>query len=301
MAKTNTPFFSFGSRGSVGESLTTQKRGRDTVIRQLPLPTDPHSLAQTYQRWLYQDYAYLWTLQSLSTRRQYASDGVRFHLTGFQYWMKYQLTTRLNILAHWKLDNVIAGITPDSSPYANNGTVIGASPVAGIIGPALYFDGINDEVNIPAIGLGEEYLFCYAYVYLNEYHPEASIINQYIASDPVRNWKLYQKAGGLLAFDSGNGLATGRVRVTITGLTLNTWHFCAGIFRPQPQNVTVILDDNSVSALSKSDALGTVPAADNHIGSYATFWWEGIIDDPHVLTTIPGDTHISKLARRRHP
>lgn len=146
MALTKTPFLSLGSRGTVGGFLTSQKRGKASLLRAKPIPTDPLSLAQQYQRWLYEDYAYLWTQQSLATRQSYATAGSRYHLTGFQYWMKYMLTNLPDIAGYWKLDTTKGGITPDSSRNGNNGTVIGASPATGLIDKSLISDGINDYI-----------------------------------------------------------------------------------------------------------------------------------------------------------
>ena len=144
MAKTKTPFLSLGAQGSVGESITSQKRGRDTVLRRLPTPTDPYSLPQAYQRWLYQDYAYLWTKQNAAIQAEYRSLGSRIHLTGFQYWMKAQLANLPDLAAWWKLDTTTAPTTPDSSRNNNLATIFGASPADGLINGCFYFDGLND-------------------------------------------------------------------------------------------------------------------------------------------------------------
>lgn len=153
MAKTKTPFLSLGSQGSIGNSITTQRSPGSTIIRQKPHPTDRYTLPQAYQRWLYQDYAHWWALQSIPTQRQYAADGVRFHLTGFQYWMKYNLANLPDIVAIWHLDQTKGGITPDSSPNALDATIIGASPIVGPIDNALHFDGINDWGSVPTSDL----------------------------------------------------------------------------------------------------------------------------------------------------
>jgi len=147
VAKTKTPFFGLGAQGSVGESITAQRRNRTTLLREKPFPTDPYSLPQAYQRWLYQDYAYLWTQQSAATRAEYRTGGSRFHLTAFQYWMKVMLATLPDIAGWWRFDSLSAGLTPDSSKNANTGTVIGAFITPGLIAQALSFDGINDKVS----------------------------------------------------------------------------------------------------------------------------------------------------------
>lgn len=147
MAKPKSPLLSLGAEGTIGDALTYQKRGQLTIVRKKPIPGYRRTLPQLYQRWLYEDYAYLWTKQTEATKRQYAADGVRFHLTGFQYWMKYQLTNLPDIAGWWKLDDNTGATTPDSSRNNNTGTIFGAVPATGPINGALDFDGINDYVN----------------------------------------------------------------------------------------------------------------------------------------------------------
>lgn len=149
MAKTVTPFFSLGAQGTVGQAVTAQKRGRFTVLREKPLPTDPRSLPQVYQRWLYHDYAHLWESQSAAARRAYAATGSRYHLTGFQYWMSVNLLTLPDIVAYFKLDSVSGAITPDSSLNNLDATVFQALPCTGRINGALSFDGTDDRVTTP--------------------------------------------------------------------------------------------------------------------------------------------------------
>lgn len=149
MSKTKTPFFGLDAHGSVGGSITAQGLPKVTLVRTKPLPTYRYTLPQAYQRWLYEDYAYLWRQQSAATQSQYRSAGVRFHLTGFQYWMKDMLTRLPDIAAWWKYDINTLPTTPDSSRNSNTGTVIGASPDTGIIDQCFSFDGLNDRIDAP--------------------------------------------------------------------------------------------------------------------------------------------------------
>lgn len=147
MAKTKTPFLSFGSRGTVGGVLTSQKRGRETIIRKTPVPRDPYSLNQAYQRWDYRDYAHLWTLESEADKQTYRSRASRYHITGFSLWMRERLNELTNLEGRWHLDENSGASAFDSSKNTNHGTIIGASPVSGVISGAYYFDGLNDLIN----------------------------------------------------------------------------------------------------------------------------------------------------------
>lgn len=141
--------FSLGSQGTLANTLTTQKRGGSTLLRRKPTPSDPYSLPQAYQRWLYEDYAYWWTLQSAAIQAEFRSAGVRHHLTGFQYWIKYNLTHLPHISGIWHLDEKSGATAIDFSRKANHGAIIGASPTDGVIDGAFLFDGLNDRVRVP--------------------------------------------------------------------------------------------------------------------------------------------------------
>lgn len=147
MSKTKTPFFGLDAHGSVGGSITAQRLPKETLVRTKPLPTYRYTLPQAYQRWLYEDYAYLWTQQTDAVKTQHRIAGVRHHLTAFQMWMKYNLTNLPDILGWWKLDDNLGATTIDSSRNTNTGTIIGATPAPGPIGNTLTFDGLNDLVN----------------------------------------------------------------------------------------------------------------------------------------------------------
>lgn len=147
MAKTKTPFFSIGSKGTVGGSLTSQKRGSATILREKPVPTDPYSLNQAYQRWDYRDYAYRWTLLSNADKQVYRTKASRYHITGFSQFMRESLKALTDLSARWHMDEKAGAIAYDTSRNARHATIFGASPVPGRIGGAFSFDGINDYLD----------------------------------------------------------------------------------------------------------------------------------------------------------
>lgn len=159
MSILKSPFLSLGAKGSIAKAVTVQERQGTTFIRTKPIPAYRYTLLQAYQRWLYEDYAYLWTQQSTATKQEYATTGSRHHLTGFQYWMKYHLTKLPDIAGMWHLDEASGAFAYDSSRNQNHGTIIGASPATGIIDRARLFDGVNDHIdvpNTPSLSTGDE-------------------------------------------------------------------------------------------------------------------------------------------------
>lgn len=149
MAKVKNPLLSLGARGKLGD-ITYLRRRHTDIAEKTPVLPYFLTLPAQYQRWLYQDYAYLWRQQDEATRKAYAAGGLRFHLTGFQYWMKYHLTNLPDLAAWWTLDEKSGATAHDRSRNANHGTILGASPTGGLIDGALRFDGLNDLVQIPS-------------------------------------------------------------------------------------------------------------------------------------------------------
>lgn len=147
MAKPKNPLLSLGAKGTIADTLTFQKRGREHIVREKPIPTDPYSLAQAYQRWDYRDYAYLWTLLSNADKQIYRTKASKYHITGFSLWMREHLKTLPDIVGRWHLDEKAGALAHDSSRNSNNGVIFGASPVSGLIDGAYYFDGINDYID----------------------------------------------------------------------------------------------------------------------------------------------------------
>lgn len=118
------------------------------MLRKKPIPSNPNSLPQMYQRWLYEDYAYLWTQQTPAIKQSYATLGSRQHLTGFQCWMKLQLTLLPDINALYHLDFASGALVLDFSRNFLPGTIIGPIPSEGVISSGFFFDHINDRINL---------------------------------------------------------------------------------------------------------------------------------------------------------
>ncbi|MBA7630708.1 hypothetical protein ES703_38232 [subsurface metagenome] len=89
MAKPKSPLLSLGARGSIGDTLTFQKRGRLTIARQKPIPTDPKTDLQLAQRQVYREAIAAWN--TLTPEEKEAYRGVCPGLTPYQCYMKTAL------------------------------------------------------------------------------------------------------------------------------------------------------------------------------------------------------------------
>lgn len=147
MAELQIPLLSLGAEGPLGNVVSFDKRLGQNRVRTKPIPTDPKSLAQMYQRWEYQDYIALWHDLSVADKQTWESKARRYHITGFAYWMRSNLRNRTDIRGLWHMDYITAATVKDFSPYGNHAAVLGPSLTDGIIDGALYFDGIDDRLN----------------------------------------------------------------------------------------------------------------------------------------------------------
>jgi len=89
MAKPKSPLLSLGARGTIGDALTFQKRGRGTIAREKPIPKDPRSKAQLAQRQRYKDAVAVW--HALTPEEKEAWRGVCPGLTAYQCFMSSEL------------------------------------------------------------------------------------------------------------------------------------------------------------------------------------------------------------------
>lgn len=279
MSNIKKPLLSLGARGSIGESLTfTKRRGVDIAEKKPKLPYFL-TLPVIYQRWLYQDYAYLWTQQSAATKRQYASSGVRHHLTGFQYWMKYQLTYLPDILAWWKLDDNLGPTTVDSSRNALTATIFGASPATGRINGCFSFDGLNDTIRSPLspilhppLPISIEFFFkCPDHI--------GGFANMW--TTPIkRRWNISTTPADLLWRISQDGTVATHDDIVTAIPSWGTWHHV--ICQHDGVNKQIIFNGVLITAPALRPSIFIDPTVPLWLGSYDTGLsnpYDGLIDD----------------------
>lgn len=301
MSKPKTPLLSLGARGSLGDAITYQKRKRSTIVREKPVPSYTYTLPQAYQRWLYEDYSYLWTQQSQAIKRQYAATGSRYHLTGFQYWMKYQLTHLPDIVAWWKLDDTGDTTTPDSSRNNNPATIYGASPALGIISSCRNFDGLNDYLEVPynpIFDLTTTFTFTAFVNYTPGVRPYPTIIGKPPAF--YTNYHFHIRDSDLhlgLVWRNPSGFAS---HYSTSPVLTNQWCHCTAIY-----NGTHILFYiagqfiNSVPKASSPTAETGVLRLAYHTGVSELF--VGRIDDVRIYNRVLDSTEILRQSQRRYP
>jgi len=148
MTKVKSPLLSLGAKGTLGDELTFRESRGVSIAEKTPIPAYRRTLPQMYQRWTYQDYAWLWGVLDPATKQVFASAGSRYHLTGFQYWMKTRLENLTHMGGWWKLDDAHLVAIADSSRNNNTGVNVGCVAAGGLIGGAAEFDGVNDYIDL---------------------------------------------------------------------------------------------------------------------------------------------------------
>lgn len=301
MAKTKTPFLSLGSQGTIGKALTTQKRGSETLVRSKPEPAYRYTLPQAYQRWLYKDYAYLWTQQSLATRQSYATGGAKLHLTGFQYWMEYCLKNLPDIAGWWKLDEKAGAVAYDSSRQGNNGAIIGASPISGRIADALAFDGLNDRVTIPhdvSINPTSDFsLECFIYITATRWN---YAFIKYAA--PVNAYSLYCDITDRAVFGySGVDAGWHSINPPAAVVSHGAWHFLAASFRASDAYTILCLDQTIYTTNLASTPSGNTAIL--QIGAEASLgrWLQGRLDNLILYNRYRDSVELLRHSERRYP
>lgn len=301
MGKLKSPLLSLDARGSVADALAFKRRLGVNIVEKKPILPFFLTLPVQYQRWLYQDYAHLWTLQTSATKQIYATKGTRFHLTGFQYWMKYNLTFLPDIAAMWHLDEKAGIVARDFSRNGNNGVITGATPADGLIDGAQYFDGLNDRIDAP-------------------HHSSLSMttaltIEAFVNEEVLGGW-----AEIVLKGDTGISANYGLQAVG----TILRFHAFDGAFRwadsapflvaTQWFPIAVTFDNVNAKFYVQGNLLTTTPLTYTFTGNTRPLhigvelgggvpmnWWQGYIDHLIIYNRILDDTEILTHSERRYP
>ncbi|MBA7531692.1 hypothetical protein ES705_23913 [subsurface metagenome] len=301
MVRLKNPLLSFDAHGTVGDSVTFQSSTRRKFARQKPRLPYSLTLPQQYQRWLYEDYAHLWLAQSAATRQEYREAGSRFHLTGYQYYMKYMLTNLPDIALMLRLDVISGGFTLDTSRNAHVGTVLGASLTPGAIAQGILLDGINDQVTIPySPSLQPAEVSLEGFFKAN---PDVSILRDIFTNttdgsgDHQNCHARIDMTTGKLFCRSGNGTANTQV-VSIQAVNDNILHhFC---FTNDLVTCRVYLDGIENNTTPWTGGTLYTDANLTRIGTmYGWFW--GMIDNLILYNRVLDPIEVLRHSKRRYP
>ena len=193
-----------------------------------------------------------------------------------------------DLVGWWRLDEGSGTIATDFSGYGNNGT-IQSSPqwVAGKIGKALQFDGVDDYVDVPhaEILTASNEVTVMAWINTSRHGGPGTEGWQGIIAkgNAPRSYSFYTESGGGLHFSVGPGGAYIGT-VSSTQVPLNEWvHVCAMVISGQHQyyiNGEKAGTSGSGSVLPGAQDSANVVIGRTQEGAGRSFL--GMIDDPRI-------------------
>lgn len=301
MSRVKSPLLSLGATGCLGDSLTFTRRRHVNILEKKPIPTDVRSLAQMYQRWLYQDYTAWWHTLSMADKQVWNSLASSYHMTGYAYWMSDRLHNLPDIVLGLRLDNISGTTTPDFSKHSHTPTVFGAFTTDGIIGPAFSFDGLDDFIRIPyhsSMDLTTE-LSMEAFVQLVDGQNQKIAQRDGFAGN-TRSWIFYKKANNRLYFVWYADGSLPSVHSPWIPLD-STMHYVAVTF----DHGTVIMRvDDTAWVWPYDDPSIYVPTHPLTVG-HGPVWGpspaDGIIDNYVLYNRVLPQVTLSNHAQRRYP
>ena len=292
---------SLGVKGTIGDALTFQKRGQRTIVREKPVPKDPYSLAQAYQRWDYRDYAHLWTLESEASKQTYRTRASRYHLTGFSLWMREHLRDLPHLRARWHLDELTGAVAYDTSHNANNATIFGAVPAPGLIDGAYYFDGIDDYLDC-----GSDPTITFTTTFFAEFYIKPLDGANYgtLLQEPGSDiGLLIRETGAIINFRLGG--VNDWVAVSPIDLWDGLWHHLFFFWDDSitNNNMRIYIDGSLTHQQTKH---GTIPAPTHNLRIgirqvLGALPYKGTIDSPALYSETLPPSIILEHSERRYP
>ncbi len=129
-----------------------------------------------------------------------------------------------DLLAFWKLDETTgATVAVDSSPNAQDGAITSTTFVAGHIGNAANFDGVDDVIMVPVATIQTAKSFS-GWGYTDGVTANF-MINTGTSASGINYWTFMALAGGQFLVDSNNGSAQKQFMTTATFATATFHHF----------------------------------------------------------------------------
>lgn len=290
-----------GSQGTVGGSLTSQKRGSATLLREKPVPTDPYSLPQAYQRWDYKDYAYQWTLLTNTQKQVYRSRASRYHITGFSLYMRESLRDLPDLLGRWHLDERAGAVAHDTSKSILNGTIVGATlGIDGPIATAYSFDGINDYISMGVQPILQPTVFtAMAFIRIPALpFPNWGRVFSACRDVGLRGWSIW----GLKNFSY--------IRFGIADLTTTYIRNSPILQIDTIYHIAMSFDGSNIQAYIDGTPLANFPnavlvyGADPFMigaGPGPTNSWKDLIDEPKLYNRVLNDAEVLRHSLRRYP
>ncbi len=206
----------------------------------------------------------------------------------------YYLPT--DFIAHYTMDNIIGDQLKDESG-SFDGTIVGALPVAGLIGNALNFNAVGEYATL---GTSSDFDFSTASFSISLWLFQSTVQDAGIISKRIggsSGWVLTTMATGAVCFRSAIGGAWVDTRMpTASGLlTPNTWHHL--VLTRNGANWTIYVDSAIGSTLTIAGALSNVGTAIElaRSDSVNELPYNGLLDQLRIYDRIVSQAEVDSL------
>jgi len=206
------------------------------------------------------------------------------------------------LVLHYTFDQDSGTITTDSSGYANNGVVHGATPISSdILGSAMHFDGIDDYIQVPSSeSLMPDEVTVSAWVKMDSF-PENYALLVHKRNTSLHNNEDYviqiTPAGSARFVMANSGAQT---YMDSAPLTVGQWHHVAATFS-QP-DMKIYVDGILANSAHHDYPMAHNEAADVFIGAsdHLTYPMESfahaVLDEVRIYNTVLSAAEIEELA-----
>jgi len=183
----------------------------------------------------------------------------------------------------------------DRSGYSNHGTIYGATRVAGKIGGALGYDGVDDYVEIShsnVFNLTNVSLVAWIYIdsFPNDY---PQIVTKLDPSVWTGYGLCLVKATSKIRFDMGDGAP--QYLDSVSTLTTGRWYHVVGTYDGFEQKIYI----NGALDVSEPKAITIAPNTHPiRVGCQAialTYWFDGIVDEVRIYNRALSLSEIKRL------
>jgi len=301
VTKETAPLFGLKAAGTLGNQVTFQERAGTPFVRVKPTPGQPHTLAQTYQRWLYRDYLDLWNTLDEAAQEAYRRKATRRHIAPMSQFLSEKLVKRDDLALWLRLDETGGAVAQDSGGYGNDGERVDVEAVPGVIDGGASFNGTSSYIRVPDspfLPLGTE-----PATFMASFRYEAGEDHLLLLkTDPglTRAWYSYTTSGGQFRFDiksPGKELLT----TTTQDYGDNQWHHFAAL--RDGATLTLIVDGEEDSTPIRTELADASNPGDLYLSAYppySLFSHLGL-DNLAVYNRLLTPEEVRTHARRHYP
>lgn len=214
-----------------------------------------------------------------------------------------------SLVAHWKLDEGTGVIAEDASPFAAAGQLVnGPQWVRGVLGNALWFDGVADYMDAgnPAHLHLTSSMTVALWMYADRLSAETDVLITKNGGLGDVGWHIYIE-GGFPAMKIGhpNPFSKTSTRTSSVQLSVGRWYHIAAVYNASRRTMDMYVD----GVLTNGSFNGTVPSSQRNSEQNINIArrsngrrpFRGMLDDIRIYSRALAPLELETLARGKEP